>query len=87
MVPYLFFVVKRIHYLNTKATVITTSSAAAKLPEKLDFPTRRSGLAAKEGKLRFNLANLLQKFFFRADKCFAFVAEKPWRSGITKYGK
>jgi len=23
----------------------------------------------------------------RADKCFAFVAEKPWRSGITKYGK
>jgi len=23
----------------------------------------------------------------RADKCFAFVAEKPWRSGIVKYGK
>jgi len=23
----------------------------------------------------------------RADKCYAFVAEKPWRSGITKYGK
>ena len=25
--------------------------------------------------------------FFRADKCFAFVAEKPWRSGVAKYGK
>jgi len=23
----------------------------------------------------------------RADKCFAFIEEKPWRSGITKYGK
>jgi len=23
----------------------------------------------------------------RADKCFAFVAEKPWRSGVAKYGK
>jgi len=23
----------------------------------------------------------------RADKCFAFVAEKPWRSGVKKYGK
>ena len=28
-----------------------------------------------------------RKFCYRADQCFAFVASKPWRSGITKYGK
>ena len=66
MVPYLFFVVKRIHYLNTKATVITTSSAAAKLPEKLDFQTRRSGPAAKEGEMRFNLANFFKKILLQS---------------------
>ena len=26
-------------------------------------------------------------FHFRANKCFSFVAEKPWRSGVVRYGK
>ena len=73
-----------------QVTVITTSSAVVARPALVVCLLAQSDPAVKpgEGERRtLNQAVLLIFFLFRADKCFAFVAEKPWRSGVRKYGK